>query len=308
MTHLLSDRDGWIWFDGVLKPWRDCTTHVLAHTLHYGSGCFEGVRAYPTSRGTAVFRLQDHTRRLFDSAKIVGVSIPFTAEQVNLATLEVLRRNRLTDAYIRPMAFFGAGGLGVRTDRLKAHLIIAAWSWASYLGAEKQEQGLRVRTASFARAHSNSSMHRAKANGQYIGSTVALNEALKDGYDEAILLDLNGHVAEGSAENIFLVIDGALHTPDLTACLDGITRRTLIALARAKGIAVHERRITRDELYICDEAFFTGTLAEVLPIREIDNRPVGTGSRGVLTQQLQAEYMAVVKGQTADHAHWLTWV
>jgi branched-chain amino acid aminotransferase len=308
MTHLLSDRDGWIWFDGQMRPWRDCTTHVLTHTLHYGSGCFEGVRAYQTERGTAVFRMQDHTRRLFDSAKIVGLTIPYTPEQVNHATLEVLRRNRLSEAYIRPMAFFGAGGLGVRTDNLAAHLTIAAWTWASYLGPDKVESGLRVRTASFARAHANSSMHRAKANGQYIGSTIALNEVLKDGYDEAILLDLAGHVAEGSAENIFLVIDGALHTPDLTACLDGITRRTVKSLAQTRGIPVYERRITRDELYICDEAFFTGTLAEVLPIREIDHRPVGSGTPGPVTRLMQADYMTTVKGKAPEHATWLTWL
>lgn len=304
----LADRDGWIWYDGSMKPWRECTTHVLTHTLHYGSGCFEGVRAYRTRRGTAVFRLRDHTQRLLDSAKILDMPIAYSAAQIDDAVLEVLRRNELAEAYLRPMAFYGTGGLGVRTDILPTHLTIAGWTWDSYLGAEKIEGGLRVKTSSFTRGHANSTMHRAKANGQYINSTMALNEVLKNGYDEAILLDFSGHVAEGSAENIFLVIQGSLHTPDLTACLDGITRRTIMALARASGIPVVERRITRDELYTCEEAFFTGTLAEVLPIREIDNRPVGNGARGPITTRLQAAYMATVRGEADAPAGWLTYV
>lgn len=302
----MADRDGWIWYDGEMKPWRECTTHVLTHTLHYGVGCFEGVRAYQTPRGTAIFRLQDHTKRLFNSAKILGMHMPYSAEQVNEAQLEVLRRNQLAEAYLRPMVFFGAEGMGLRADNLKTHVIVAAWTWGAYLGADNAERGIRVKTSSFTRGHANSTMHRAKANGQYINSMLALNEVLRDGYDEAITLDQSGHVAEGSAENIFIVSNGELHTPDLNACLDGITRRTIMRLAADFGIKVTERRITRDEVYCCDEAFFTGTAAEVMPIREVDNRAIGSGSRGPITQKLQAAYLALVKGQSDKYAEWLS--
>ncbi|MGQ0503401.1 MAG: branched-chain amino acid transaminase [Panacagrimonas sp.] len=302
----MADRDGWIWYDGEMKPWRECTTHVLTHTLHYGVGCFEGVRAYQTPRGTAIFRLQDHTKRLFNSAKILGMHMPYSAEQVNEAHLEVLRRNQLAEAYLRPMVFFGAEGMGLRADNLKTHVIVAAWTWGAYLGADNAERGIRVKTSSFTRGHANSTMHRAKANGQYINSMLALNEVLRDGYDEAITLDQSGHVAEGSAENIFIVSNGELHTPDLNACLDGITRRTIMRLAADFGIKVTERRITRDEVYCCDEAFFTGTAAEVMPIREVDNRAIGSGSRGPITQKLQAAYLALVKGQSDKYPEWLS--
>jgi branched-chain amino acid aminotransferase len=288
-----ADRDGWIWYDGEMRPWRDCTTHVLTYSLHYGVGCFEGVRAYQTPKGTAIFRLDDHTKRLFNSAKILGMKMPYTPEQLNEAQLDVLRRNNLKEAYLRPMVFYGAEGMGLRADGLKTHVIVAAWTWGSYLGAENMERGIRVKTSSYTRHYVNAAMARAKANGQYINSMMALNEVLKDGYDEAITLDTNGHVAEGSAENIFLVINGELHTPDLNACLDGITRRTVIQLARDFGLNVYERRITRDELYICDEAFFTGTAAEVTPIREIDNRPVGAGTHTVLHATIVERPVAV---------------
>ncbi|MGQ0701191.1 MAG: branched-chain amino acid transaminase [Panacagrimonas sp.] len=302
----MADRDGWIWYDGEMRPWRDCTTHVLTHTLHYGVGCFEGVRAYHTPRGTAIFRLQDHTKRLFNSAKILGMKMPYTPEQLAEAQLDVLRRNELKEAYLRPMVFFGAEGMGLRADNLKTHVIVAAWTWGAYLGAENFERGIRVKVSSFVRNHVNAGMARAKANGQYINSMLALNEVLRDGYDEAITLDINGHVQEGSAENIFLVHEGELHTPDLNACLDGITRRTIIRLAGDFGIKVSERRITRDELYCCDEAFFTGTAAEVMPIREVDNRPIGNGSRGPVTARLQAAYLALVKGQSDQYPDWLS--
>lgn len=303
-----SDRDGWIWYDGEMVPWREATTHVLTYSLHYGVGCFEGVRAYRTPRGTAIFRLQDHTRRLFDSAKILGMQIPFTPETLDEAQLEVLRRNELEEAYLRPMVFYGAEGMGLRADGLKVHMIIAAWPWGAYLGAENMERGIRVRTSSFTRPHINSTLCRAKANGNYINSMLALNEVLRDGYDEALMLDIHGHVAEGSAENIFVVKDGVISTPDLNACLDGITRRTVMTLAAEAGYTVRERRITRDELYVADEAFFTGTAAEVTPIREVDNRTVGNGARGPITTVLQQAYLDTVKGHNAAHADWLSHV
>lgn len=301
-----ADRDGFIWYDGELKPWRECTTHVLTYSLHYGVGCFEGVRAYKTPQGTAIFRLQDHTKRLFNSAKILGMKMPYSHEQINEAQLEVLRANKLESAYLRPMVFYGAEGMGLRADGLKTHLIVAAWTWGSYLGADNMENGIRVKTSSFTRGFANSTMHRAKANGQYINSMLALNEVLRDGYDEAITLDTSGHVAEGSAENIFVVSDGKLHTPDLNACLDGITRRTVIQLAADFGIPTVERRITRDELYIADEAFFTGTAAEVTPIREVDNRSIGSGKRGPITEKLQKAYLQLVKGESNTYAEWLS--
>ncbi|MBA4284576.1 MAG: branched chain amino acid aminotransferase [Xanthomonadaceae bacterium] len=300
----MADRDGFIWLDGEMVPWRDANTHVLTYTLHYGVGCFEGVRAYHTPKGTAIFRLEDHTKRLFNSAKILGMKMPFSQEVINEAQLEVLRANKLKEAYLRPMVFYGAEGMGLRADNLKTHVMVAAWTWGAYLGADNVERGIRVRTSSYTRHHVNSMLCRAKANGNYINSMLALNEVLKDGYDEAILLDMSGHIAEGSAENIFLVRDGVLHTPDLNSCLDGITRKTIMQLAADEGIAVHERRITRDELYISDEAFFTGTAAEVMPIREVDNRPIGNGKRGPITEKLQQLYAATVKGERSEYAEW----
>jgi branched-chain amino acid aminotransferase len=301
----MSDRDGLIWLDGEMVPWREANTHVLTYTLHYGVGCFEGVRAYQTPRGTAIFRLEDHTKRLFNSAKILGMKMPFSQDAINEAQLEVLRANKLKEAYLRPMVFYGAEGMGLRADNLKTHIMVAAWTWGAYLGADNVERGIRVRTSSYTRHHVNSMLCRAKANGNYINSMLALNEVIKDGYDEAILLDMQGHIAEGSAENIFLVKDGALHTPDLNSCLDGITRKTIMQLASDLGIPVHERRITRDELYIADEAFFTGTAAEVMPIREVDNRSVGSGKRGPITEQLQKLYLAQVKGERSEYPQWL---
>ena len=301
-----ADRDGFIWYDGKLVPWREATTHVLTYTLHYGVGCFEGVRAYHTPRGTAIFRLDDHTQRLLNSCTILGMKLPWSAAQISEAQLEVLRANKLKEAYLRPMAFYGSEGMGLRADNLKTHLIVAAWPWGAYLGADNMERGIRVKTSSFTRHHVNAAMCRAKANGQYINSMMALNEVLRDGYDEAIMLDTQGFVAEGSAENIFLVMNGELHTPDITACLDGITRRTVIQLAKDFQLPVRERRITRDEVYIADEAFFTGTAAEVTPIREVDNRQIGSGKRGPVTEKLQAAYWALVKGESAQYPQWLS--
>jgi branched-chain amino acid aminotransferase len=303
-----ADRDGFIWYDGKLVPWREATTHVLTYTLHYGVGCFEGVRAYRTPKGTAIFRLEDHTQRLINSTKILGMKMPYTPEQISAAQLEVVRANKLDEAYIRPMAFYGPEGMGLRADNLKTHLIVAAWTWGAYLGADNMERGIRVKTSSFVRHHVHAAVCRSKANGQYINSMMALNEVLKDGYDEALMLDTEGHIAEGSAENIFLVINGELHTPDLHSCLDGITRRTIVQLAKDFKIPVRERRMTRDEIYIADEAFFTGTAAEVTPIREVDNRTVGKGSRGPITQKLQAAYWALVKGESTSYPEWLAYV
>ncbi|WP_024327541.1 branched-chain amino acid transaminase [Thioalkalivibrio sp. AKL19] len=304
----MADRDGVIWLDGQMVPWREAKTHVLTHTLHYGMGVFEGVRAYKTERGPAIFRLQDHTRRLFNSAKIVGMTIPYTADVLNEAQIASVRDNGLESAYLRPMCFLGSEGMGLRADNLLVHAMVAAWHWGSYLGDEGIEKGIRIRTSSYSRHHVNVTMCKAKANGNYMNSMMALQEATRCGYDEAMLLDTEGFVAEGSGENIFIVHDGVLFTPDLTSALDGITRRTVIELAREEGLEVIEKRITRDEVYIADEAFFTGTAAEVTPIREVDDRPIGAGTRGPITERLQSRYFDVVQGRDSRHEGWLTFI
>lgn len=301
----MADRDGFIWYDGKLVPWREATTHVLTYTLHYGVGCFEGVRAYKTPKGTAIFRLEEHTKRLFNSAKIIGMKMPWSAEELNEAQKEVLRVNKLESAYLRPMVFYGSEGMGLRATGLNTHVIVAAWTWGSYLGADNMERGIRIKTSSFSRHYVNSSLCRAKANANYLNSSMALNEVLRDGYDEALMLDPEGYVAEGSAENIFVISNGVISTPDVTSALDGITRRTVMQLAADHGYTVRERRITRDELYCCDEAFFTGTAAEVTPIREVDNRPVGEGLRGPITAKLQAAYLDLVQGRSTQYPEWL---
>jgi branched-chain amino acid aminotransferase len=304
----MADRDGVIWMDGKMVPWRDARTHVLTHTLHYGMGVFEGVRAYEAEGGTAIFRLEDHTRRLFNSARILGMRMPYGADEISAAQVAAVRENGLKTAYIRPMCFYGAEGMGLRADNLEVHVIVAAWTWGSYLGEENMTRGIRVRTSSYNRHHVNVTMCKAKANGNYMNSMLALQEAISCGYDEAMLLDTEGFVAEGSGENIFLVHDGVLYTPDLTSALDGITRRTILALADEEGLRVVEKRITRDEVYIADEAFFTGTAAEVTPIREVDNRPIGEGTRGPITHRLQSLYFDVVKGRHPKHKAWLTYI
>ncbi|HRD65091.1 MAG TPA: branched-chain amino acid transaminase [Candidatus Competibacter sp.] len=304
----MSDRDGLIWYDGKLVPWREANTHVLTHTLHYGMGVFEGVRAYATDRGTAIFRLQAHTDRLFRSAHIVGMPMPYGKDEINEASRQAVRANNLASAYIRPMCFYGSEGMGLRADNLKTHVIVAAWEWGAYLGAENLERGIRIRTSSFSRHHVNITMCKAKANGNYMNSMLALSEALRDGYDEALLLDTEGYVAEGSGENIFVVRDGVIYTPDLTSALEGITRDTIIRFAAALGIPVKEKRITRDEVYIADEAFFTGTAAEVTPIREVDGRRIGEGRRGPITQRLQTLYFDQVHGRRDEYPEWLTLV
>ena len=304
----MADRDGVIWFDGKMCPWRDAKIHVLTHTLHYGMGVFEGLRAYATDRGPAIFRLQEHTNRLFRSAHILGMSIPHSKDEINAAIQQAVKENQLKSAYIRPMCFYGDEGMGLRADNLKVHTIVAAWEWGTYLGADGLEKGIRIRTSSFSRHHVNVTMCRAKANGNYINSMMALQEALRDGYDEALLLDTHGYVMEGSGENIFIVRDGILYTPDLTSALDGITRDTVIQLARNEGIKVVEKRITRDEVYIADEAFFTGSAAEVTPIRELDNRKIGSGSRGPVTTKLQALYFDQAQGRRSEYPEWLSYV
>ncbi len=301
----MEDRDGLIWHNGEMVPWREAKTHVLTHTFHYGMGVFEGVRAYRTEQGPAIFRLRDHTDRLFDSAHILGMKAPFDRETIDEAQRIAVRENNLDSAYIRPMFFYGPEGMGLRADNLKVHCIVAAWEWGSYLGEENMTKGIRVRVSSYTRHHVNITMCRAKANGNYMNSMMALQEALRDGYDEALLLDASGYVMEGSGENVFIVRKGVLYTPDLTSALDGITRRTIITLARELGIEVVEKRITRDEVYIADEAFFTGTAAEVTPIREVDARVIGNGGRGPITERLQALYFDLVHGRLEAHPEWL---
>lgn len=302
----MSDRDGVIWYDGKLVPWREAQTHVLTHTLHYGMGVFEGVRAYSTDRGASIFRLKEHTERLFMSAHIMNMPMPYSRDEINEAHRTVVRENKLPHAYLRPMVFYGSEGMGLRASNLKVHVIVAAWEWPAYMGAEALERGIKVRTSSYTRHHVNISMTRAKANGNYINSMLALQEAISGGAEEALMLDPEGYVAEGSGENVFIVRDGVIYTPDVTSCLDGITRKTVIQLAEANGYTVKEKRITRDEVYIADEAFFTGTAAEVTPIRELDGRMIGAGHRGPITTVLQKQYFDVVNGRSAEHADWLT--
>ena len=302
----MADRDGVIWYDGKLVPWREATTHVLTHTLHYGMGIFEGIRAYKTERGTAIFRLDAHIDRLFRSAHILDMPMPYDKLTLDSAVRAAVRENRLESAYIRPMCFYGSEGMGLRADNLKVHVIVAAWTWGAYLGDEGQRKGIRVRTSSYNRHHVNIAMCRAKANGNYMNSMLALREAISSGADEALLLDTEGYVSEGSGENVFIVRDGTLFTPELTSALDGITRDTIFKLAAEIGVPVREKRITRDEVYIADEEFFTGTAAEVTPIRELDGRSIGSGSRGPVTERLQALYFDQVHGRRAAFREWLT--
>lgn len=308
MALSMDDRDGKIWFNGELVEWRSATTHVLTHTLHYGMGVFEGVRAYETPDGPAIFRLQDHTKRLFNSAKIVGMQLPFTEEQINRAHIDVVKANNLVSCYFRPMAYYGSGKLGVAPKQDDVQVILAAWAWGTYLGEEGMRKGIRVRVSSFTRHHPNVTMIKAKANGNYMNSIMANTEATRDGYDEAILLDAQGYVAEGSGENIFTVRDGVLYTPALDVALDGITRRSVIAIASEMGLKVVEKRLTRDELYVADEVFFTGTAAEVTPIREIDGRQIGIGERGPITAEIQQRYFDIVQGKNPKYRDWLTYV
>ncbi|MCX7168978.1 MAG: branched-chain amino acid transaminase [Proteobacteria bacterium] len=302
----MSDRDGFIWYDGKLVPWRDATTHVLTHSLHYGLAVFEGVRAYNTVNGTAIFRLKEHTDRLFNSAHIYRMAMPYDKATLIEAQKEVVRANKLESAYLRPIAFYGSEKMGVSPRGATVHVAVAAWPWGAYLGEEGMEKGIRVRTSSYARHHVNVTMARAKFAATYANSILANMEALDDGYDEALLLDVDGFVAEGAGENLFIVKDGVIYEPEIASALVGITRGTIIALARELGLTVISKRLTRDDVYIADEAFFTGTAAEVTPIRELDRRQIGSGTRGPITTKLQSMFFDVVNGRSPAHADWLT--
>lgn len=303
----MDDRDGWIWLDGNWLPWRDAKVHVLSHTLHYGYGCFEGIRAYATPQGPAIFRLDEHLRRLADSCRILAIDLPYDRATLHDACCQALTRNGLDSGYLRPLVFLGPEKVGVDPAGALTHVMIAAWPWGSYLGANALEAGIRVRVSSYARHHVNVQMCRAKAISTYANSILAVREARRDGYDEALLLDTNGFVAEGSGENLFMVRDGQLYEPQTTSALDGITRRTVHTLAGDMGLPVIAKPITRDELYCADEVFLTGTAAEVTPVVEVDGRPVGSGQPGELCRRLQAAYFAAVRGETAQYRHWLSW-
>ena len=302
----LADRDGWIWQDGKLVAWREATVHVLAHGLHYGTAVFEGVRAYATEKGPAVFRLGEHTDRLLNSAKILGMPVSFDRQQLLDAQCEVVRANGLEAAYIRPLIYFGPESLGIDIAKNRSHAVVAAWAWGTYLGEEGLERGIRVKTSSFWRHHPAVTMCRGKISGNYVNSVLAHSEAVADGFDEAIQLDTSGYVSEGSGENLFLVFAGRLVTPALDTPLAGITRQTILELAAEEGIECDQRRVTRDDLYIADEAFFTGTAAEVTPIREVDRRQIGGGRRGPLTERLQKRFFNCVSGRDDRHSGWLT--
>ena len=305
----MADRDGWIWYDGKMVPWRDATTHVLTHTLHYSMGVFEGVRCYATGKGPAIFRLRDHTNRLFRSARIFGMKIPFSPDEIFEAQKACVRDNELDACYIRPIAFYGSEAMGVAARSNPVRVAIAAWPWGAYLGAEGLEKGIRVRTSSYTHHHPNTTMGGAKAVTNYAVSILANQEATTDGYEEAMMLDPQGYICQGSGENVFIVRNGKLATPDLAGgALAGITRDSVMTFASEHGIPVEERRITRDEVYVSDEAFFTGTAAEITPIREFDNRPIGSGTRGPITTKLQSMFFDAVNGRDPAHAGWLAYV
>lgn len=305
----MADRDGKIWMDGQMVDWRDAKIHVLTHTLHYGCGAFEGIRAYMTPKGTAIFRLQEHTERLFNSAKILRMNIAYTQEALQEASKQVVRENKLESCYIRPLTWIGSQKLGVSPKGNDIHVMVAAWAWGAYLGEEGREMGIRVKTSSYTRHHVNVTMTQAKAVSNYTNSILANMEVTEDGYDEALLLDTSGFVSEGAGENIFIIKAGVIYTPDLSAgALNGITRNTVLHIAKDLGLEVVEKRITRDEVYLADEAFFTGTAAEVTPIRELDRIVIGAGKRGPITQSIQTAFFDIVSGRNAHYAHWLTLV
>ena len=301
----LSKISGEIWFDGELVDWQNANTHLLTHTLHYGLGVFEGVRAYGTDKGPSIFRLQDHTDRLFKSASTVNMQIPFSKEEINEAHKDVIKVNGLTEAYIRPMCFYGSEGMGLRADNLKVHTMVAAWEWPSYMDPEAREQGIRVKLSSYTRQVRNP-VANSKVNGNYVHSIVALNEALEDGFDEALMLDAEGFIAEGSGENFFLVKEGVLYSPDLDSCLDGITRRTILELAEQLDISSEIRKLSLEDLLESDESFFSGTAAEVVPINSIDGKLIGSGKRGPITEKLQSAYFDQVRGVSDSNHYWHT--
>ena len=303
----ISDRDGLIWMDGQLIDWRDAKVHVLTHTLHYGCGAFEGVRAYQTEQGTAIFRLQEHTQRLFNSAKILRMQIPFSQQQLNEAQQQVVRENKLNSAYIRPLIWVGSEKLGISPKGNTLHAMVAAWNWGAYLGEDGLKKGIRIKTSSYTRHHVNITMTQAKTVSNYTNSILANMEATDDGYDEALLLDNAGFVSEGAGENVFVIKDGVVYTPDLSAgALNGITRNTVLHIAKDLGLELVQKRITRDECYIADEMFFTGTAAEVTPIRELDRIQIGQGQRGPVTEKIQNAFFDIVAGRNPKYAHWLT--
>jgi branched-chain amino acid aminotransferase len=304
----MADRDGFIWYDGKLVPWRDATTHVLTHSLHYGLAVFEGVRAYKTVSGTAIFRLKEHTDRLFNSAHIYRMPMPYDKATLMEAHKEVVRANKLESCYLRPIAFYGSEKMGVSPRGAATHVSIAAWPWGAYLGEEGMEKGIRVKTSSYSRHHVNVSMCRAKYAGTYANSILANMEATEDGYDEALLLDVDGFVAEGAGENLFVIKDGQIYEPEIASALIGITRATVHHAGRRTRLQVMAKRLTRDDIYIADEAFFTGTAAEVTPIRELDNRTIGAGSRGPITTKIQSLFFDVVNGKVPAHADWLSYI
>lgn len=304
----MADRDGFIWYDGKLVPWRDATTHVLTHSLHYGLAVFEGVRAYKTERGPAIFRLAEHTQRLLNSGKIYMMNIPFSRDELMQAQIEVVRANQLKSCYLRPIAFYGSEKMGISTRGATVHVSVAAWPWGAYLGEDGIEKGIRVKTSSYARHHVNVTMPRAKVASTYANSILANLEVTGQGYDEALLLDTQGFVAEGAGENLFVIKDGKIYEPEIASALTGITRDSVITIAREFGLEVQSKRLTRDDIYIADEAFFTGTAAEVTPIRELDDRTIGNGARGPITQKIQARYFDIVNGRAPEYDHWLTYV
>ncbi|MBI1394767.1 MAG: branched-chain amino acid transaminase [Betaproteobacteria bacterium] len=304
----MADRDGFIWYDGRLVPWREANTHVLTHSLHYGLAVFEGIRAYHTDQGTAVFRLREHIDRMYNSAHIYMMRIPYEREALVEASKEVVRANKLDSCYIRPIAFYGSEKMGVSPVGATVHVAIAAWPWGAYLGADGIEKGIRVKTSSFARHHVNVTMARAKLAATYANSILANLEATQEGYDEALLLDVEGFVAEGAGENLFIVKNGRIYEPELSSALIGITRDTVVQLASDMGLEVHSKRLTRDDVYLADEAFFTGTAAEVTPVRELDSRVIGSGTRGPVTTELQARFFEAVKARNPRRMEWLTFV
>lgn len=295
-----------IWMDGKLVDWDDATVHVLTHTLHYGLGVFEGIRCYETKSGSAIFRLDEHVDRLFDSAQIFLIEIPFSREEIRDAIINTVKANKMRECYIRPLVYIGYGAMGLYPKENPISVSIAVWPWGAYLGEKGLENGIKVKTSSFIRNHVNSNMSRGKVCGYYVNSQLAKREAISCGYDEAILLDTEGYVAEGSGENIFIVRRGILKTTPLTSILEGITRDSIMSIAVDKGVRVVEERFSRDELYIAEEAFFTGTAAEVTPIREVDGRVVGSGGRGKITEKLQSAFFDIVKGKNKKYGSWLT--
>ncbi|HWR90251.1 MAG TPA: branched-chain amino acid transaminase [Dissulfurispiraceae bacterium] len=297
-----------IWMDGKLVAWDDANVHILTHTLHYGLGVFEGIRCYLTPKGPAVFKLAEHVKRLFQSAHIFLMEIPYTEEEIRQAILETIRANGVQECYIRPLVYIGYGAMGLFPKGNPIRVAIAVWPWGTYLGDDALEQGIRVKVSSFIRNHVNSNMSRGKVCGYYVNSQLAKKEAISCGYDEALLLDTEGYVSEGSGENVFVVRNGELKTTPLTSILEGITRDSILALAKDRGIVTREERFTRDEIYIADEAFFTGTAAEITPIRELDGRTIGSGKAGPVTRALQSAFFDIVKGKNRDYESWITYV